>query len=487
MFFKNLIAPPRIAVKAKPSPRKSRRGYYAAAKTGRLIGDWAPLNENVNQLIGNSSASVRARVRQLVRDFPYFKRAVNLVVNYAIGDGIVFQARVTDESGSLLSKYNQEIEDAFNFWAEEADVAGKLHYYEMMALAKRQDMECGEFLLVKTQPRQATRTNYALQMYEAEWLDGTISGAGKNPVTQGVEYDRQTGAVLAYHLTDPDSWGKAARIPAARVIHKFATERPGQLRGISPLTAAVLMTHSLSEYIEAELDRAKMSAKYLGSLETSENYDLGSDGPDERTVDDKKIIDIENAIIETLSPGEKLTLTANPNPNSNMPEFVKLLLCMLAVVAEVPYELLSGNYDGFNFSSGKISRNDFAQQLKPTVTRHVRHFGLPTVRPFFDAAALSGLLKLPNYYSNSLFWQRHIWQPPGMESVDPGRDTKSMIDQINSLLRSPQEVVRARGRNFEDVLNEIAAAKKMAADRKLTPAEVSTALANNPAAIAKQK
>lgn len=460
---------------------------YAAAADSRLIGDWSPVDSNVNTIIGKSSASVRARIRQLVRDFPYFRRAVRLVTNYAVGDGIKFQACCRDLNGDLLTQQNQQIEDVFNFWADEADVAGKLHYYEMMHLAKTQDMECGEFLIVKTKPRRATKLPYALQMYEPEWLDGAISGNAKNPVAQGIEYDKLTGEVLAYHLTDPDSWGKSTRIPAPRVIHKFESQRPGQLRGISPLVAAVMMTHSLSDYLGAEVDAAKMAAKWLGSVETLDPYSIEANGLNEEVNDDRKYIEMENAIIETLEPGEKLNLMSNPRPGSNFTAFVKLLLTMLAVVAEVPYELLSGDYTGFSYSTGKISRTDFVQQMRPICSRHIRHFATPTTAPLLDLAVLHGFLKLPGYWSDPLRYHRFNWQPPGMESIDPGRETKSQIDRMKNNLTSPQEISKARGRDFGDIVRENQEAKKMVEAAGLDWGDVSLALKNNPAAIAEQK
>ncbi|MCK5680362.1 phage portal protein, partial [bacterium] len=481
MFGLSRITPKTSKASSPPekTPAKRKRSY-AAAETSRLTGDWFSLNQDVNSLIAASAPALRARVQDLVRNFPYFKHAVKQVVNYSVGDGIIFQARVKDSQGNFLTKQNQQIEDAFNFWCDEADVAGRLHYYEMMALAKRQDMECGEFLIVKTRPRRKTRTPFTLQMFEASRLDSAITAVGKNPVEQGIEYDKQTGEVIAYHLTDADSWGKAKRILADKVIHKFDTERPGQLRGVSPLVAAVLVSRSLSEYIEAELDSAKMAARWVGALSTEQDYNIGDDAPNERTEDGKKILDIENAIIEVLAPGEKLDLKANPNPNANMPAFVKLMLCMLAVTADIPYELLSGDYTGINYSTAKVIRNDFAHQLKPVCTRHIRHFARPTMLSWFDEAVLCGELQLPNYYTTPHFWQRHVWQPPGMESIDPGRETKAMINQVKNLLRSPQEIVAARGRNFEDVINEIAAAVEMAQAKDLDFADISLALANNP-------
>jgi capsid protein len=71
---------------------------------------------------------------------------------------------------------------------------------------------------------------------------------------------------------------------------------------------------------------------------------------------------------------------------------------------------------------------------------------MKTFRPFMDAAVLSGRLSLPAYSTNPTAFLACEWQPPGMESIDPLRESKARIDEIKSGLRSPQEHVQARGR-----------------------------------------
>lgn len=463
-----------------------RSAKYAAAKTNRMTGPWSPVDSNVNDIIGASSAAIRARVRQLVRDFPYFARAVSIVPDYMVGSGIIYQSRIRDPKGQLDKSLIQKTEDAFNFWADQADIAGKLHYYEMMHLAKRQDLEAGEFLIVKTLLNDRNRyLPYALQMFEADWL--TESGAtvsdNTNELSQGIEYKKSTGQIVAYHFTDPDSWGKPIRIPAERVIHGFQTLRPGQLRGISVFTAAILVAKDLSDYMDAEIDAAKMAAKYLSFVQTPDPYSRQVGVVTTDTDTNQKIEEMENAIIEYLRPGEEVTIASNPRPGTNFPPFVKLILRMVAITGGLPYELLSGDYEGFNYSTGRTSRNDFSHQLKPVATRHIRHFAQKTMMPFMDAAVLAGKLDFPGYFTNPAPFLRCEWQPPGMESIDPLRESKARIDEINALIRSPQEIVKSRGRDLEEVYKEIKAAKDLAEEYGLTVEEVSTALANNPAAI----
>lgn len=476
---------------------RARSETYAAAKTDRLTGSWSPVDSTVNEIISASNALIRPRIRQLVRDFPYFSKAVSASVDFTVGAGITYQARVRERNGDALDhRLNQTIEDAFNFWADEADAARRLHYYEIMQLAKRQDMETGEFILVATRlENQGRFLPYALQIYEPDQLatsaDNVHMSAPGNTIDQGIEYRPATGEVMAYHFIDPDGWGKTLRIPAERVIHKFATLRPDQIRGVSPLVAAVLMAHDMHDYIDAEIDAAKMAAKRLAVV-TSANpmaYQTANLTTDADT--NLKIDEMENAIIEYLRPGEDITISSNPRPGDNFQPTTRFLITMLAVVSGIPYEILSGDYQGLNYSTSRTARNDFSLQMRPVASRHVRHFCQPTLNGFLTSAVINKRLALPDYYVNPQTYQRAAWQPPGMESIDPLRETKARLDEVRAMLRSPQEIIRARGGDPEKVLQEIEDFKAWAADHDLDYDafinQIKTPVKNNPAAVAGEK
>jgi len=467
-----------------------------------MTGAWSPANQNVNDIIGSSSANVRARVRQLVRDFPYFANAANRIVDYTVGAGITFQSKIKTADGTLDKKRIQKAEDAFAWWADEADVAKKLHFYELMQLDKRQEVESGEFFLIKRyRPNENRFIPFCLQAYEADWLttqhDRGYGQTGiykpnepKADIYQGIEYDRMTGQVIAYHFTDPDSWGKPIRIEGKDVIHGFQTLRPGQLRGISPFSPGVLLAHDLQDYMDAEIDAAKMAAKYLAFVKsdspTGKQLNLTTE---QNSNNETEYIDeLENAIIEYLNPGESVEIATNPRPGSNFPPFVRLILCMMSITTGIPYEILSGDYQGLNYSTARTARNDFAFYLRPIIIRHIRHFCTPTINSFFDYSVVAGKLDFPNYFANPYPLRSCEWQPPGMASIDPLRETKAHIEAINNNLESPQENIRARGRDPEEVIKEIKQWQEWEEENDLAPAQnTSTALANNPKAVEGQK
>lgn len=477
---------------------RQRAEMYAAAKTTRLTGAWTTVNQNVNDIIGLSNPIIRARVRQLIRDFPYLARAANIMVDYSVGPGIMFQSKARGPGGKPDKRRIQLIEDAMRWWQDEADSAGKLHFNDIMRLMKRQDLESGEFLLVKTYPKNPNQfLPYALQVYEVDWLSGAHdtygSGGsalsatpGLKEVRQGIEYEKYSGRVTGYWFTDPYYDGKDVYVPAAQVIHGFDMLRPQQLRGVSPFAPGVLVARDLSDYMDAEIDTAKMAAKYLAFIKTPDpsfRQGLLSTDATSGSGASQKIEEMENAIIEYLRPGEEVDIASHNRPGATFAPFVRLVLTMLSITTGVPYELISGDYQGLNFSTAKIVRNDFSQQLRPISVRHIRQYCMPALRTFMDVAVMSGKLTLPGYWQDPRRYQECEWQPPGMDAVDPLREAKSQIEAISYGLKSPQEVARERGKDLEDIYEEIKAAQEMAKEMDLTFESADTSMKNNPSAI----
>lgn len=475
-----------------------RAEMYAAAKTTRLTGNWLASNANVNDIIGASSPILRARVRQLIRDFPYLARAIRIMVDYSVGTGIQFQSTVNGTNGKRDKKRITMIEDAVKWWMDEADASGKLHYYEMMRLAKRQDCEAGEFIIVKTFNKIPNQyIPYQLQMYEADWLSSThdrYSGGGidinaaatDTETRQGIEYYKQTGRVKGYWFQDPNYGGKELYVPAQTVVHGFEMLRPQQLRGVSPFAPGILIANDLNSYLDAEIDGAKMAAKWLAFVKSGDPAGRQLGLPTQTAqngTDIKKIEEMENCIIEYLRNNEEVTFASSNRPGATFQPFVRLILTMLSITTGAPYELISGDYQGLNYSTARIVRNDFSQQLRPISTRHIRQFALPTITTAIDMAVMSGKLTLPGYWQNPRRYWASEYQPPGMDAVDPLREAKGQIESISYGLKSPQEVARERGRDLEEIYKEILAAREMAKDMGLVFESANISEKNNPVAI----
>lgn len=477
----------------KPSGSPLARGTrgYDAAETPRAMGQWLPVSIDVNQLIANASPRIRARVRDLVRNFPPFARAVSALVAFTVGRGARFQSLAVLPDGQPAYEVRKKIEDRFRAWMDRADAAGRLHFYELQALAKRQELECGEFLACFVSPRGRDRHQLALQLYEPENLSAwrVTDQAPGTDIWQGIEYDARTGEPVAYHFQTVFGWQQRLetwREPAANVLHGFQPLSPGQMRGVSPFAPAILLARDMGEYTGAEIDAAKLAAKWLGFVKSPDpalSQAVRGLGNGAGRRDDLE--EVENAIVEYLNEGEDVTFApGSQRPGDAFERFARFALRMVAITVDLPYEILSGDYAGINYSTSKASRNDAAMLLAPQIFRLEHHFSRPVYHRWLDTEALTQDY-LKGYWQDPERFRRAMWIPAGMPSVDPLRDGKAAIDAVAAGLASPQMVILGQGHDPEEIVEQRASWVQLCAANGLdaTTGGVSTALANNPARL----
>lgn len=461
---------------------------YAAAQVDPYTKGWVPADQNINELISQASPLVRARVRQLVRDFPVFARAVEAAVNVSVGRGFQFQARIRKPDGSLDEDLNQRIEEAWARSCQEMDAAGLLDLHELARLARRQEIEAGEYLGVKILDRGGERlVPFAVQMHEPEWL--TDYGARPrqgNKVVSGVEIHEKTGRVIAYWLEDPESLGRPLRVEKADVIHGFEVLRPGQLRGISPLAPAVQIAKDLDEYIGAEVEAAQMASRWLGKAKTPSPSRFHQDRvPDWNGEEPRaKTQEIGNNIIEVLYDTEDFELISHNRPNQQFESFVSFVIRLIAGCVGLTPEIISGDYRQINFSNLKGIRLDLAMNARPAQRRLIRNFYQPIFEGWLDAAVSAGVVRLPDYWRRRRYYQRAVqWLPPGLESADILRDTKALLDKMRGGLLPPQEYLVSEGRDPRETLQAIREFLDMAQELGVPLDWSHTALKQNPASL----
>lgn len=467
---------------------------YAAAKGNTNTGGWNPVDDTVNTVIANSTSALRARARQLVRDMPAMATAVQRVEEFTVGNGITLQARVKDPStGKLAQPINTRIEDAWKRWCDQADAGGRLHFYEIQQMACRQDIEVGEYIFIKRFTRAQNRfLPFELLAVEPDTLTsyGATALPG-NEIHQGVEYDPRTGRAMAYHFEDADRWAKPQRYASDQVVLGFRTLRPNQLRGVTPLAPVVLLAHQLRDYLEAEITSAQRAARWLAFVTSADPAASMNAFGASLTTDDNEnsyySTEMGHAVVDFLRSGESVTIANHNRPGESFEPFVKFILRSFAAAVGVTYELVSGDYVGSQYTSARVSRNDMLKGIAIRRGRLIRQLCDPIRREFMFWAVTTGKLDLPGYLTNQEFYNRSVWMHPGVEQLDPLREGRAENDAVNSKLRSPQEVLHARGRDPEQVLDEWAEWQQMVSDRNLDyQGAGKTPLASNPAAVANQ-
>jgi lambda family phage portal protein len=473
---------------------------YAAAKIERLDNpDLGYGNQrDFNALLEQANPVLRARVRGLVRNFTPFVRAIKAHSAFVVGKGAKFQSLVTLNDGKPDKKRRNIIESRFQTWMDQASTDGRMHFYDCQRLALRQRLETGEFFCQFRTPRSNSRHPFALQFIEPDRVNGgeELRSRRKGTVLwQGIEFDPHTGERFGYWVERP-SWPQRFEygwdfVRADHMLHGYDLLRPDQLRGVSPFAPAIILADNMYDYTEAELDAAKMAAKWLGVVKSPDPslFQLRRDEYGGNSLSRDRIMAIENATMEYLEPGEDITFMAAPNRiQDSFDRFVSYVLRMIGAVIGVPYEVLSGDYQGINYSTARMSRQDYHMILEPERFWLERTFNRPVFREWLKWTALTEPNILPNYFKDPGRYEKAIWITAGMPSPDPQKEGRADIDNIAAGLDSPQAAILRNGGDPEQKLAEIAEWNAQCEELglKFDPSNAVTAMQTNPAALEEQ-
>ena len=450
---------------------------YAAAKHDPLKGAWglgAWADRDVNKLIADSSPVLRARVRQLVRNFPIFARVIDVAVNLSVGTGIGIQCQIEKPDGSLDEDLNSLVENEWEEFCQGVDVNGKMSMAELQRLARRQEIECGEAFGVLVDEPARRPAPFYVQLIEPDWLAGsqylTADRGQDTMIIDGVEVNKRTGQVLAYWLEDTDLSGSgqqiagqaqragfgARRVEAVDALHPFAVHRPGQLRGVSPLVPAVLAAHDIGEYLGAEVEGAALAARYL--LTHTVNNPAQRLGLTTQAFVNQKGEKKDNVRVQEIGrniqvvgqPGDEFKLLKSERPGSQFEPTVNFITRLICIVANVSYELGSGDYSRVSWSTVNNIRADLVQQGRPDQLRFARHFIGPIYARWLDRIHQTpgAKLRLPYYWQRRLYYHRAIaYQPPTLEALDQLRQSRSTLDKLGAGILDPIEELSKNGRD----------------------------------------
>ena len=235
------VVSPRSAARryaARVAISNLRRGYEAASR-GRGTAGWKVGGTAADAEIAAAGATLRDRMRDLVRNNPIAAQAVQVLVNNIVGTGIRPRAATPDPA------LNRQVDDLWRGWAARCDDHGHTDFHGVLCLAVREMIEGGEVFAVARYRRGAHARDLRLriELREADHLDSARfdNRADGTRISQGIETDRD-GRRVAYWMF-PDHPGhndpivnhrlESVRLRAQDVAHLFERQRvePGRALG----------------------------------------------------------------------------------------------------------------------------------------------------------------------------------------------------------------------------------------------------------------
>jgi lambda family phage portal protein len=442
----------------------------------------------------------RAVVASVATDLLTSNTAVATLVEnfavYAIGDGLTLSARPNHEALNISPEaaraLSHEIETKWGLWAKnpvECDASQRHNVHQLATASFKSWLLTGESaVLIDWRKGNGALTNTKVKLIDPRQIDQSITRVTDDGcILQGIQFDK-VGRLVGYWIRPfvlgnfsmapqpvfvaaRTSWGRA------RALHIFDLLLPGQVRGLSPIVAAMSPSHS-----KATLREFTLASAFIQSMTATT---IESDMPSQQALAQFQVNDglqglnaggwspegwlksrgefygeakvqLQPGVISHLAAGDKLKLHRSESPNSTYDSFDKSLSREAAKAAGSSAEDLSGDYSQTSFSASRL-----AMELPSRINDRRR---MAIVRPFYQTVFASwleeqmetGAINLPDgapeFWEAKDAYSNAIWRGKGKPTSDPLKTAQADVLELESGLTTLEAKLGERGLDFEEVI-----------------------------------
>jgi hypothetical protein len=424
-------------------PLNIRRARYDAATAG---GPQRATPQQALTIFQDVTAGDRRRLvassRNLAQNSPTICGLIERIVTYVIGSGLWPVSETGDKT------LDAEANAAFREFAADCEVRGFLSWGEYQEQTYRSSIWDGDAGTILT-----SKANGEPALWAVEGNDiGNPSGSTvSTDYFDGVHLDA-LGRRVGFDVRRPlpgGGYAEAKNIPASQFVHIAAFNRPGQIRGIPLLAAALNTGQDVKEILEIEKLALKDAATKVDIITTASGEldpdalvasggDTlnGSDGEDPRTYY-REIGMPESKILRT---GDTWQAYKNDRPSQTWQGFMAFLSETICLAANIPPSILLQIKVG-----GADTRRDLAAAERVFSKIQSRLTGPHQFGKIWNYVIESKLGKnLP------AGWNRPSWQTPKAITADAGREAQQDREDVRAGLMTRREYFGRWSQNSEE-------------------------------------
>lgn len=433
-----------------------------------------------NMAMGTSLTSIRANARHLDRNGDLVTGALNALVQNTIGAaGITVEPQPRNAAGDIDESLATQLERLWRDWCKRPEVTWTHDWPSAQRLLARSCYRDGEVLVQELPGAVAyldhgTMVPYSLEIIESDLLPIDYDDPSRN-ILQGVECNAW-GRPIGYHLYkqhpgDPHTYADVTkRVSAERIRHIRLIKRIGQRRGESLLASVLTRLDDLKDYEESERIAAKIAASMAAFIVKGDAQSFNAEAPQGEA---RRMHFQPGMVFDDLRPGESVGTVDTKRPNPNLETYRNGQLRAAAAGMCLSFSTFAKNYNG----TYSAQRQELVEQYGAygvLSAEMISQINRPVYERFCAAALASGELVLPrNFVPQAL--ADALYLAPTMPWIDPEREAKAMqILEDNAYMSGP-EIIRRRGANPRDVLDQQAAWLQRKRDWQIPPRQGSAA------------
>ncbi|MGL5285669.1 MAG: phage portal protein [Aeromonas sp.] len=443
---------------------------------------WNASGAGPNVALAASGATLRNRSRHGYRNSCLLRSAINKGVTSEVGKGItILSTAVDEEVRATLNRLWKEHQNFLDPW-------GAMTWGGLLAQASRARKTAGEVFIrrVRTPIRDGHTVPLQLEVLEAEFCPMTYTRRidQRRRIVQGVEFIGRRKVAYWFHKSHPSDLESSTfgvsdlvRVPARDVIHHYNPTRPGQIRGEPDTAAALLKDREFADYSDAELNRKKTRSAFTGFLYregfTEDDYEFDPQTGRALYDDSEAPQQSEEVAAGTILrgvAGEKLQLFEGDNTGSGFKDFVKWQAQQLAAALDIPYQLLTGDWDGLSDRTIRAIMNEYRRGVTADQRNLLGFQVCLKVWAWFVETCISvGFVSAPGYASDPWRYFALDIRPDAWRHLHPEQDIRSRSMAIKNLFSNPEAEAAECGGDLEE--NMRATARTIKRWREICDAE----------------
>ncbi|MBS1188916.1 MAG: phage portal protein [Rhodocyclaceae bacterium] len=454
-------------------------GEYEAAQPSRLR-KFARDQRSPDLQVQYGALALRTLSRNLEQNHDIARGVLRVLVNNVVGPtGIGIEPQPRRKDGSIHAEYAQALRSAYRDWCQCPEVTQRHHWAKVQRLMAKTWFRDGEAFsqsLIGQVPYldHGTRVPFSLELFEADMIPMDYDDLGKN-IRQGIQrnaWGKPTGYWVWRNFPNDrvtlNLSSDLKYIEAARMLQLASVDRIGQMRGVSEFASVITRLEDIKDYEESERIAAKIAAALTAYVKkgSPELYEP-STGPRDAdgNVLPREIGLSPGTIIDNLGIGEEIGLIDSNRPNPNVVTFRQGQLRAVAAGIGASYSSIARDYSG----TYSAQRQELVEQwihYAVLTDEFVGQFVQPVWQQFVLAAHLSGVVRMPADLE-PFSQDDALFVGQSMPWIDPLKEANAWHQLVQDGFASEVEVMRKRGVNPRDVLEQISAFRQEAKDKGL--------------------
>ena len=436
--------------------------YYEAARPDRLRKGRRATGSGNDEIL-RAGAGLRQVARHLEQNYDIALGVLNTFVANVVGAaGIGVEPQPRNADGTINDALARQLMELHKDWKKRPEVTGQLDWPAAERLLARSWARDGEVFaqaIAGNIPGLAhgSRVPFSLELLEADFVPMDLHTGAAARIVQGIEINAW-GAPVAYHVykSDPQetlsiAGAQTKRLPADRVLHLKNTHRLRQLRGVSIFASTLNRFDDLKEYEESERIAAKIAASMAAYIKKGQpdlyNPQDGADAGEQRQMKFRP-----GMIFDDLRPGEDIGTIDTNRPNPNLETYRSGQLRAIAAGAGPTYSSISRNYNG-TYSAQRQELVEGYATYAVLSAEFISRISRPVYERFVAAALASGAISIPPGLRAETLADAS-YMPPSMPWIDPVKEVTSLGLLEDRAYMSGPEIIRKRGGNPMDVLEQ---------------------------------